>query len=177
MAVAASAKRYAQAVFQLAEAQDSFDRWQEGLDALAGVAGDPGFRVLMESPRISPDEKARLLREQLPGADVLLVQLVQLLISKRRVDSIPGLVETYREMLDARRGVVHVRVTTATRLSESERTALETQVAERLSKVVHLTANVDPDILGGAVLRVGDKLVDGSLRSRLSALRRQMTAG
>jgi len=177
MAVAASAKRYAQAVFQIAEAQGTFDQWQQGLDALAALAADPGFRVLMESPRIPATEKARLLREQLPGADQLLVQLVQLLISKRRVDSIPGLVETYREMLDARRCVVHVRVTTATRLADGERTALETQLAQRLGKTVHLSANVDADILGGAVLRVGDKLVDGSLRSRLSAMRRQMAAG
>lgn len=177
MAVAASAKRYAQAVFQIAEEQNSFDQWELDLDALAALAQDPGFRLLMESPRIPLEEKTRVLREQIPQAGSLLVQLVQLLITKHRVDGITGVAQTYREMLDERRGVVHVRVTTAVPLPAGEQEKMQAQLGQRLGKQVHLTAQVDPSILAGAILRLGGKLVDGSARSQLDALRRLLAMG
>ena len=177
MAVAASAKRYAQAVFQIAEEHNSFDQWQGDLDALAALAGDPGFRLLMESPRILLAEKVRVLREQIPQAGELLVQLVQLMVSKHRVDAIGGVAEVFRAMWDERRGVVHVQLTTAVSLQAGESEVIQTQLGQRLGKQVQLTAQVDPGIIAGAVLRLGGKLVDGSARSQLEALRRQISTG
>ena len=176
MAVAASAKRYAQAVFQIAEAHNSFDQWRRDLDALATLAQDRGFRLLMESPKIPLAEKTRMLREQVPQAGELLVQLVQLLISKHRVDTIEGVAEVFRGMWDERRGVVHVWVTTAVPLQAGEQEIMQTQLGQRLGKEVQLTALVDPSILAGAILRVGGKLVDGSARNQLEMLRHQMAA-
>ena len=174
MAVAASAKRYAQAVFAIAREQDSYDQWLADLSALAQLAGDPGFKLIMESPRIPLDKKAEVLQERLPAIAPLAMKLAQLLIVKRRVEIIPGLLETYRGMLDARRGIEHVRAITAVPLEQAEQEALVKQIGERIGKEIVLTTEVDPSIIGGMILRIGDKLVEGSARGRLESLRRRL---
>ena len=176
MAVAGSARRYAQAVFRIAREQNAWDQWLADLTELAQLAQDPGFRLIMESPRIPLAKKLELLQDQLVGVGPLATNLAQLLVVKRRVDVIPGLAEEYRRMLDVHRGVEHARVTAAVPLDAAEQRALAQQLEQQTGKQILLETEVDPSILGGLVVRIGDKLLDGSTRAQLEALRRQLAA-
>ncbi|MBI2886377.1 MAG: ATP synthase F1 subunit delta [Chloroflexi bacterium] len=176
MAVAASAKRYAQAVFTLAQEGNTFDQWLSDLQTLGELGQDQGFRLIMESPRVPLARKQALLRERLPNLSPLAMNLAQLLVAKGRVELIPGLVEEVRRLVDERRGIAHARVLTAVPLEPPEQTALSQQLARYTGRQVVLTAEVDPSIVGGVVARIGDKLLDGSTRGRLEALRRQLAA-
>ena len=176
MAVAASARRYAQAVFSLALEQNALDRWLADLTTLAQVAEDPSFLSVMASPRVHLDKKLELLQERLTAVSPLALNLAKLLVLKGRVEIIPGLLEEYRRMADDRHGIVHARVTTAVPLEPAEQNALSQQLQRFTGKQVVLTTEVDPSILGGLVARIGDKLLDGSSKGRLRALRRQLAA-
>lgn len=174
MPVAASAKRYSQAVFELAQERRTFDQWLEDLEGLAQLVQDPGFLLIMESPRVHLDRKKEVLRERLVGADPLVLNLTQLLVTKGRVELIPGILQELRRLVDASRGIVHARVTTAVPLEASEQASLAQQLAQRTGKQVMLSAEVDPSIIGGLIARIGDTLLDGSVRGRLEALKRHL---
>ena len=174
MPVAASAKRYAQAVFEIAREQNTFDQWLADLARLATLAEDPSFQLIMASPRVRIDQKTEILQERLEGVSPLARNLAQLLVVKGRVEIIPALLQECRRLVDTHRGVVHARVTTAVPLEPAAEEAVARQLAQLTGKQIVLTAEVDPRIVGGLVARLGDTLIDGSTRGRLENLRREL---
>jgi F-type H+-transporting ATPase subunit delta len=174
MRVGGSSKRYAQAAFQLGKEQGKLDAWSTGLEALGRLGQDAGFRLLMESPRVPFAAKQEILQQQLAGNLVDVFNLAQLLVSRKRVDAIPGLVLEFQRMYDADRGVSHARVVTAVALTPAAREALQKQLTAYTGGQVVLEDEVDPSIMGGMVVRIGDKLIDGSLKGRLENLHRQL---
>lgn len=166
-----AARRYAQAVFELAEERGAFDEWLEDLDALAAAFSEPVVARALASQRIPPDRKEALIRQAAPDLRPLSWNLVRLLIRKNRLHLLPQIAEALRELIDERRGVAKAIVTTAVPLDEADRQ----RVAERLSQItgkqVVVETRVDESIMGGLVARIGDRLIDGSTRTKLLALR------
>lgn len=174
MAVTARAKRYAEALAQIARDGNSWDQWDRDLSGLARLVEQPDFKAVLESPKVPLARKEALISEALPNAGPLVRNLAQLLILRRRIDAVPDVLTEFRRMHDGHRGIEHARVTTAVPLEQREREALLQQLSIMTGKRIEVETEVDPGILGGVVVRIGDKLIDGSTRGRLEALRRRL---
>jgi F-type H+-transporting ATPase subunit delta len=174
MRTEAAAKRYAQAAFAVALEQGDPRRWLGDLGSLSDLVAQPEAAALLSSDRVPATEKDRLLEAGLPGAAPAVLNLARLLIAKRRIGLAEQVREEFSNLLDEHEGRARAVVITAVPLDDQQRT----QVAERLGiitgKTVSVQEAVDPDILGGLVARVGDTLIDGSTRSRLVALKKNL---
>lgn len=171
---AGSPKRHAQAILQLALKDNSLEQWLADLKRLEGIAANTTFRVVLESPRLSLQEKLSVLKEPLQGLDPLAMNLLALLSSRGRLRLIPGIAAEYGRLVNAQRGLEAAEVITAIPLEEGEVKALAGRLEALMGKKLSVSARVEPAILGGVVARVGDQLLDGSLRSRLKALRKSL---
>ena len=174
----ASARRYAEAVFELAQEQGKLDEWGNDLATIAGFVGEADVSRLLASSRVPGDQKLQLLEAGVKQATFQpeAWNLVQLLQARNKLMLAPQIQRAYQEMADARRGVAHATVTTAVPLTEDERSAITTQLSQLTGKRVDVTPVVDEAIIGGMVARIGDQLIDGSTRSRLVALKRRIGA-
>jgi len=177
MARVAAARRYAQAVLAIALERDELDRWQADMDVMASALAEPRLAALLESPRIHMRDKVRLLREGLAALNPLAINLACLLVARGRLDLVGQVAAEYRRLADARRGIEEAQVTTAVPLEDEEREKLSRHLSAITGKAIRLTTRLDPAIIGGFVARVGDRLIDGSLRSRLRALRQALARG
>jgi F-type H+-transporting ATPase subunit delta len=173
------ARNYAEALLTLARKADDAAGWGGTLRQVANaITADPTLVRFLESPRIAGDAKAAVLSKAF-GDRVprLFLRFLQQLVKNRRQTLIPAIASEYETLLDASEGIVHARVTLA-RGSGDEETAM---IAERLSKVVGKTVvphvAIDPAIIGGLVVRMGDTVMDGSVRRKLSKLRTRMGTG
>ena len=171
MAAGSSARRHAQAVFQIALEQDTLDKWQADLDEIASAFGDDELSRVLESPRIRPDQKQALAGQRLAGLDPLARNLASLLVSKGRVALAGDIAGEYKSLLDEHRGVGAVEVITAVPLDSQSESRIVDQMSKATGKRITLTSSVDPDIVGGIVIKIGDRLIDGSTRTKLSAMR------
>lgn len=173
----ASARRYAQAIFQIARAQQQFDRWQHDLASLAEAAKNADLVALVESPRLSTQQKRAALREAFPILSDQAVNLATVLFTKGRFAALaePIALE-FQRMVDTDRGIVRAEVITAVELDQ----ARKTQIAQTLSAVtgqhVQISYRVNPAIVAGMVVRLGDRVLDGSVTTRLEGLRRTLQA-
>jgi len=170
----AYARRYAQAVFQIALEADELDRWQSDLDNIVELVSAPPLLALLESPKIKFDDKAKVLSELIENINPLVLNLVHLLVDKGRLDIISDLAEDYKQMGDSHRGIEQAEVTTAIPLDDEDKRKLAESLGTRVGKEVVLQTVVDPGVIGGIIARIGGKLLDGSTRSKLAALRKEL---
>ena len=174
----ASAKRYAQAAFEIAVERDAFDAWARDLADLAEALAEPQLAALLGNPRIPVSAKRQMLRDAMPEAADEAINLATLLIIKSRLEALAGpIAEAYRRLLDEHRGILQVEVVTAVELETAQREGMIRQLAEATGKEVRLTPRVDEGLVGGMVIRVGDQVLDGSVRSKLRGLRRSLVSG
>ena len=175
MPAGASARRYAQAVFQIAVESGELERWLDDLTQLADSITNEEFRQTMSAPRISMAQKESLIRESL-GSSVgpLALNLMCLLASRGQVQVLPGIADSFQEMLDAHQGIERAEVVSAVSLSDAQRDQVARMLNDLSGKDVRLTTRVDPEILGGLVIRIGDRVMDGSARARLQNMRREL---
>ena len=171
------AYRYAQAMFQLARERQQADRWQSDIEAMAEAVGNAGVLSVLENPAVSQQEKDRLFERAAGGIDPMVVNLVKLLISRGSIRLLGKIAAEYSKALDEEHGVISGNVITAVPLDEEEKKKISENIGGLINKTVELESAVEPDILGGVVVRVGGKLLDGSTRSKLSALKRQLVSG
>ena len=169
-----AATRYAQAAFELARDRGELDVWERDLRSLAAALDVPDTLPFLSSPQIPPEAKEEFLRRVLGEPAPLVWNLVRLLSSKERLALLPQIVERFQELLDDERGIAHAQVLTAVAMSDGEQQALARRLSELTGKQVQVQAFVEPEILGGLVARIGDRLIDGSSRTRLLALKRQL---
>jgi F-type H+-transporting ATPase subunit delta len=171
----ASARRYAEAVFELAAETGSFDAWANDLRAIADFASEPEVAGLLASGRVPREEKLRLLSAGLENqVGPLAWNLVRLLEQRGKIDLAREVQRVYQERYDDHRGVAHAVVTTAVPLADDERRAVAQRLSALTGKQVDVTPVVDESIIGGIVARIGDELIDASTRSRLVALKRRL---
>lgn len=167
------ARRYAKAVLATAIEQQLDDVVAKDLATVESVgASSSDFRAMMRSPIIDAQVKLAVLKDAL-GATInpLTMEFLKLIIEKGRGDLWREIVMEYRALLDDRKNIQRVRVTSAVELGAQERSQLESTLTARLKKTVVATYDTDPTILGGAVVRVGDQVLDGSIRHQLHVLK------
>ena len=172
------ARNYAETLIALAERQGTgaIEEYGRALDELAALLrADPRTRQFMETPRVSPEEKKAALHKALDGrAPEMFVRFVMVVAEKRRQALLPEMAAAYHELLDERMGRVRVAVTISHEPDAALQAEIGNALADRLGKTVIPTFTVDPDLLGGMVVRVGDQILDGSLRTRAAHLRRRL---
>ena len=173
------ARRYAQALFLAAGKKDAVDRvWDDlqGVLAVDRAAGDR-FRHFLENPQVTTEHKFAVLEATYrPVVHGLVVEFFRLLLAKKRLFELKTIVEEFERLVEDHRGVLRARVTTALPLHDKELNALVTALEAGLRKKVRIVSNVDPQILGGVVLRVGDRIADTSVKKQLADLREQLLA-
>ena len=170
------ARSYAEALFELGRRHDMLEAFGNALDVVNGlIETQPQIRAFLQAPTVEPERKKRVLTEAFRDrAPALFLNFLLLVVDKGRQRLLPEIGREYHALLDQHLGRVHVQVTVAREPDER----LEEEVAAALSGMLSRTVvphyRVDPRILGGLVVRYGDRVLDGSLRSRLNALRRQL---
>ncbi len=176
MATSGVARRYARALFEIAETDQDFDGWLRDLRSIQTVLEDPTVSAFLENPAIATEQKLRLIDHALGDIGTKPRNFVYVLVENGRTGLIGDVVAAFSELLDRRRGLVHARVTTAVHLNEEETDYLTRRLEELTGRRVVLSTSVDPSILGGFVARIGDQLIDASVRGRLNALRESLMA-
>lgn len=169
-----AAKRYAQAAFELARDRGELDAWERDLASLRDVLASREALAFVSSRKVPREAKEDFIRRAAGDLSPLVWNLVRLLNQRRRLELLPQIVERFQELLDEERGIEHVQVLTAVEMSPDERDALRKRLSDMTGKQVEMQAFVEPEILGGLVARIGDRLIDGSTKSKLLALKRQL---
>ena len=174
MAKRASAKRYAQATFDIALQRDQLDQWASDLGLVVEALQNEEFSAFLEHAKVPLAQKVQTIGEAFQGVDPMVRNLLSLLVSRGLAELVPEVEEGYRELLDQHRGREKVDVSSAVPLEDSEREQIIRVLTRLINKEVVLDSRVDPSILGGLVIKVGDRLIDGSTRTRLEGLGKQL---
>jgi F-type H+-transporting ATPase subunit delta len=170
-----SARRYAEAAFDIAAEQEAFVAWSGDLRAIADFVEQLDVAVVLRSGRVPRAEKRRLLEAGLAGSvSQLALNLALLLLERGRIGLARDVQAAFQEKVDERLNIAHATVTTAVPLADEERTAVAAKLSSLTGKQVDVTPIVDESIIGGVVARIGDQLIDGSTRTRLLALKRRL---
>ncbi|MDA1256321.1 MAG: ATP synthase F1 subunit delta [Chloroflexi bacterium] len=172
--MAPKARRYAQAIFGIASQSDTLDEWAADMDMLAQTLGDDDFAALLEAPQVPSVVKMRGVDTVLAEVGDLARNLAKLLVTHRSPRLAPAIRDEYRAMLDTERGIARANIVTATPVDDALRAEIVARLTALVGQEVDATWREEPEILGGMVARVGDHLVDGSVRSKLQALRQTL---
>jgi F-type H+-transporting ATPase subunit delta len=144
---------------------------------MADAVGESEFLAVLESPKIKIEEKSRLLSQVLADISPLALNLALFLVARASIGVIGEIAAEYQRLLDAYRGIQTADVTTAVSLDERDKRELDEKLSSLVGAKVMLKSEVDPGILGGIIARVGGKLLDGSTRSKLIALKKELVGG
>jgi len=171
------ARPYARAAFEEARAHERLGPWSEALQVAAEVVRDRRIETLLGNPRVTPEQLAQLVTG-IAGAPLgdKGANFVRTLAVNRRLAYLPEISALFDKLKDAAQGVADVTVTSAAPLDASQQRKLAAAVKKRLKRTVRLHCEIDPALIGGAVLRSGDLVIDGSLRTRLDRIAYELTA-
>lgn len=179
MRQATIARNYAEALLALARKAGDLQAWGRLIDDIAAaMERDERLYRFLEAPQVSADQKNGVLSKAYEDrAPRLFLLYLQRLVKNRRQMLIPQIAAEYRDLVDEAEGRIHAQVTMAKPVSDEERSAIARQLSHTLGKPVVPQVRINPNILGGIIVRIGDKVMDGSVRRRLGLLRSRMLAG
>ena len=175
---ATAARRYAEAAFEVGLRDGTVETWRQELDAAASVVDDQRVARLLGNPAIAEETRLELAASTF-GTIVSrpVLNLIGLMLRRGRIDELPRVAAEFRRLDNERQGITPATATSAVPLSEDEVRAITARLEEMTGGRVDLDLAVDPDLLGGLVVRVGDRMIDGSVRGRLERLRNQLVSG
>jgi F-type H+-transporting ATPase subunit delta len=169
------AEVYARALFEVATEHDKLDEVHEQLGQFADALNDNRqLSVFFFSPYFSTEEKKQGLEHTLDGAEPVFMNFLEALVERHRMPAIFRIRSRYEEMWDEVKKLLPVEVTSAVKLDESVVKSIGERIGEQTGNEIELTTVVDPDVLGGIVLRVGNFILDASIRNSLEQLRKQV---
>jgi F-type H+-transporting ATPase subunit delta len=168
------ARRYAQAAFEIALEKKELEQWQSDLQKVVDAVSDETFLAALESPKIRLDDKSRLLSKRLGKINPLVSNMVKLLIERGGIGMIGKIADEFRRLLDSYRGIQTADITTAVPLDNTDKKKLAENLGRLLDMKIEIRSQVDPEIIGGIIARVSGKLLDGSTRTKLQALKREL---
>jgi F-type H+-transporting ATPase subunit delta len=171
------AGRYASALFDLAKADNQLDAVTGDLDSLNAMIGESeDLRRLLDSPVISSDDQGRAISAiaEKAGFNDLTRNFIGVVSGNRRLFVLPAIISAFRDILGAHRGEATAEVVSAAELSDKQLTDLGDSLKKAIGSKVTIDASVDPELLGGLVVKVGSRMVDSSLRTKLQQLRLAM---
>ena len=168
-----AARRYAEALLDLAGGDS--DRFRASLENLAGALGPPTLRFLRE-PRVPLADRRTTLQEASRNEPTAIRSLLLLLLERDRIQLLPRIATAFAELVEQREGIVRARVTTAVALDDARRADVVRRLERSSGKKVRATFAVDPSLIGGTRVQLGDRLVDTSLATQLQELKRSLAA-
>jgi ATP synthase F1 delta subunit len=172
------ARVYARSLFDVAREQDKLEVIREQLGEFAdALAGSHELEVFFFSPYFSTDEKKDGLHRTVEGADETLNNFLELLLENHRMPVVFRVRREFDRLWEEANDLLPVQITSAVALDESVSRRIGDEIGRQTGKQVQLTSTVDPDVIGGIVLRVGNSILDASIRNRLETLRKQVAKG
>ena len=172
-----AARRYAEAAFEIAGRDSTHDQWRDDLTLAADVLGDVNVARVVTSRSIPFSDRQAVIDQALSGRVLPQVEnLVRLLARREKLDVLPRVAAEFKSLHNRRRGIVPAVVTSAAPLTPAEDTALRAKVTRLAGAEVDLLTRVDPELIGGLTVRIGDRLIDASVRGRLERLREDLLA-
>jgi F-type H+-transporting ATPase subunit delta len=175
--VSGVAGRYATALFELALEMGAIDRIRQELDAFESLAtSNPDLMRLIRSPVFGAEEQTKALGAVLERAGIggLAAQFLKVVASNRRLFAVRQIIKSFRALVARHKGEVTAQVTVAERLSDTRLAEIKDALATVTRKDVHVEMHVDPSIIGGLVVKLGSRMVDTSLRTKLNAIKHAM---
>jgi F-type H+-transporting ATPase subunit delta len=176
--MAVIARTYARALFEAAKENGRLDEIREELDAFVeAIAEVPELRLLISNPELDPPAKAEALAAVLKDADELLRNFVRVVAEKNRASMLVEIAREYDALVAAEEQILNVELTTAYELSDKDAASIVGQIEKASGRRVDAERTVDPELIGGLVLKVGSLEVDSSVRGKLDRLRRELVEG
>ena len=172
----AAARRYAKAIFELAQQERQIDQWESRLARIRELFADPEVAAVLDNPTIPTDQREALIATAPHLIDREANNLARLLVESGRTADAAAVETEFQRLADEAAGRLRATVTTAIELGRDDRDRVARQLSQRLEKDVRLTAAVDPAIIGGLKLQYGDRVIDVTVATRLQQLRRRLAA-
>ena len=173
-----AARRYAEAAFEVAQRDDTVAAWRSELGDAATVVEAENVRRVLANPAVPLDERQAHLESAFgPLVSRSVLNMISLMLRRGRIEQLPRVAAEFRRLDNARQGITIATATSAAPLTKDEVRALTARLEQMTGGRVELDVQVDPSLLGGLVVRVGDRLIDGSVRGRLERLRNQLVSG
>jgi F-type H+-transporting ATPase subunit delta len=169
-------RRYADAAFQLGTRDGSIETWRRELEEAAALT-DGQLMDVLANPALPLDQRLKAADGVYAKLSQSVRNLLFLLVKRRRIEQLPRVVAEFIRLDDRRQGITNATATSAAPLTDLEVKALTARLEQMTGGSVVLTTDTDPSLLGGLVVRVGDRLIDGSVRGRLERLRNQLASG
>ncbi len=171
------ARPYARAAFEEAQSAAQLEEWSQSLQAAAAVVQDSRVADLLGNPHVTPEQLAALV-SGIAGATIGArgANFVRTLAGNGRLAYLPEIATLFETFKDQAQGVADVTVTSATSLDAAQQQKLAAALEKRLKKKVRLHSTIDPELIGGAIIRSGDLVIDGSLSTRLARIAYELTA-
>ncbi|HEX6588191.1 MAG TPA: ATP synthase F1 subunit delta [Longimicrobiales bacterium] len=171
------ARNYGDVLFQLAEKHGAHEEYTAALDELVGLLErEPKLRTFLETPKLPSEEKKRVLREAMSDrVSRPFLNFLMVVIDKRRQRLLPLIAEEFRRLVDRKFNRLDVEVVLASEPDERLEEEIRSGLSQKLGRTIVPRFRIQPEIIGGAIVKYGDNVIDGSLRRQLLALRRRMT--
>lgn len=168
------ARRYAKAIFSIGQEQATYDQYNEVLQGLASLyVSHPEVADAVTNPLYPLDVKEKVMQGIVAsmGVDTVIGNFLNLLVQKKRAGLLPEIAEAYQSMVDAAKNISHGNVISAVELSDDLKANVQKVLEKLTGKKVELTTSVDPSIIGGIIAKVGDLVLDGSIKTQLAGLK------
>lgn len=169
--LATIARPYAEAVFRLAKQGNALQAWSDALNLIATIYGDPQMQAVMANPKVSSADMERMMLaicgERIDG---VARNLIQLLVHNRRLSLVAEIREQFEQLKLEDEGKLDARISSAFPMEDTQRNQVVNMLAARFKRKIDATVTVDPDLIGGVKVEVGDKVWDASVRGRLQSM-------
>lgn len=173
-----SARRYALAAFEVAVAKRDLKGWLADLETLETILTNPDVALAMENPRLDDGKRTGLALSLVgSGFNRQRANFLKLLVLGRRTHLVAAIRVDFQALVDDAAGRTELEVTVPTELSSSDQRAITDELSKKVGREVKVNVRVDPQVIGGMIIRLGDHVVDGSVRRRLAEMREELLAG
>jgi F-type H+-transporting ATPase subunit delta len=173
-----TARRYAEAIFEIADRDGNVDAWLQQLQVVAAAVSDDDVVRGLEDPNVPLDRRMAALGQAVGSGMVpQMSNLLPLIVRRRRVAMLPQIAAEFRRLYNQKVGIVEATAVSAAPLDDQDLAALRSRLEQMTGGRVELQTRVDESLLGGVQVRLGDLLIDGSVRGRLERLRNRLASG
>ena len=171
-----TARPYARAIFELAGERGGYDQWSNRLGFWSSVVQDDAIRERLAEPGVTAQSKADLIAEVSDGLDDDSRSLLKMLAENDRLSALPDMHSQYEQLRREAEGEMEAHVVSAYELTDDQAGRIVEALGKRLSRKIKITSEVDPSLIGGAIIRAGDLVIDGSIRGRLAGLEQSVAS-
>lgn len=169
-----TARRYAEAAFEVARRDNDVQGWLRDLQMAAETVKQPDIAEFFRDPKVSREEKVETVGNTFQSMPPHVVNLVRILAARDRIHLLPAILQEFTALDREAKGILEARVTVARPIDQREQDEVRRRLEQLTGKSVELRTDVDPSILGGIVVRMGDRLIDASVAGRLQRLRQEI---